>query len=177
MRLLNDVLPEGWEFSPTAEAAALRTSWWRKKVVEEHGVERGWTDTNTGGYRPNANSIVERRVGMLNQVFRCLLLVATGGRLYYEQLWGPGLVHANETVNERPWPNRDSPVESLSGKPVMKAKSEHVFGEYVIYKVSSEQKSGKWQPNSENGIWVGFSSDAQQYMRRGTSFIKRRGSH
>ena len=39
----------------------------------------------------------------------------------------------------------------------MKAKSEHVFGEYVIYKVSSEQKSGKWQPNSEMGIWLGHS--------------------
>ena len=128
-------------------------------VVEEHGVERGWTDTNTGGYRPNANSIVERRVGMLNQVFRCLLLVATGGRLYYEQLWGPGLIHANEIVNERPWPNRDSPVESLSGKPVMKAKSGHVFGEYVIYKVSNDQKSGKWQPNSEMGIWLGHSKN------------------
>ena len=32
MHLLNTVLPEGWEFSPTAEAAALRTSWWRKEV-------------------------------------------------------------------------------------------------------------------------------------------------
>ena len=31
-RLLNDVLPEGWEFSPTAEAAALRASWWRTDV-------------------------------------------------------------------------------------------------------------------------------------------------
>jgi hypothetical protein len=55
-------------------------------VVEEYGVERGWVDTNIGGYRPNANSIVERRIGMLNQVFRCLLSVATGGRLYDEQL-------------------------------------------------------------------------------------------
>ena len=32
MHLLNTVLPEGWEFSPTAEAAALRASWWRTDV-------------------------------------------------------------------------------------------------------------------------------------------------
>ena len=68
-------------------------------VVEQHGVDKGWIDTNTGGYRPNANSVVERGIGMLNRVFRCLLLVATGGRIYYEQLWGPGLVHANEMIN------------------------------------------------------------------------------
>ena len=76
-------------------------------VVEEHGVERDWTDTDTGGYRSNANSTVEKRIGMLNQVFRCPLLVANGGRLYYEQLWGPGLMHANEIVNQRPWPDMD----------------------------------------------------------------------
>ena len=33
-------------------------------VVAEHGVEQGWKDTDTGGYRPNANSVVERRIGM-----------------------------------------------------------------------------------------------------------------
>ena len=33
MHHLNTVLPEGWEFSATTEAAALRASCWRKKVL------------------------------------------------------------------------------------------------------------------------------------------------
>ena len=37
---------------------------------------------------PNANSLVERRVGMLHRSFRTLLLRATGGNTYFEQLWG-----------------------------------------------------------------------------------------
>ena len=129
-------------------------------LVAEYGVSQGWKDTDTGGYRPNANSIVERRIGMLNQVFRCLLLVATGGRVYYEQLWGPGLVHANYIVNNRPWPDRESPVVKLSrnqdGSSMKKIK--HIFGEYCLFKVSKEQKAGKWQPESEMGIYLGPSS-------------------
>ena len=27
-------------------------------VVEQHGVDKGWIDNNTGGYRPNANSVL-----------------------------------------------------------------------------------------------------------------------
>ena len=50
-------------------------------VVSEYATERGWRDTHTGGYNPNANSLAERRIGMLHQMFRtvcsCLLLVAT----------------------------------------------------------------------------------------------------
>ena len=72
---------------------------------------------------------------------------------------GPGLIHANSIVNDRPWPDRDSPVDVLSGKPVVKPKTKHVFGEYCIYKVHSAQKSGKWQPNSEMGIWLGHNQD------------------
>ena len=35
MHLLNTVLPEGWEFSPIAEAAALCASCWRQKLLLE----------------------------------------------------------------------------------------------------------------------------------------------
>ena len=34
--------------------------------VEMYVQSQGWTNTHTGGYRPNANSLVERRVGMLH---------------------------------------------------------------------------------------------------------------
>ena len=58
--------------------------------------------TNTGGYNPNSNAKCERRVGMLWQLFRVLLLCATGCALYYEQLWNVGLQHANYVINSRP---------------------------------------------------------------------------
>jgi hypothetical protein len=77
-------------------------------VVEQHARDSGWLDTHTGGYRPQANSVVERRIGMLHQLFSCLLLIATGGHQYYEQLWGSGLRHANWILNRRPWPDRES---------------------------------------------------------------------
>ena len=47
--------------------------------VGEYSRERGWIDTHTGGYNPNNNSIVERRIGMLNQLVRTFRLFATGG--------------------------------------------------------------------------------------------------
>ena len=34
------------------------------------------------------------------------------------------------------------------------------FGEYCIYRVPDKVKSGKWQPTSELGIWVGVGKDA-----------------
>ena len=97
---------------------------------------------------------------MLNQLFRCLLLVSTGGGRYYEQLWGVGLRHANWLVNRRPWPDRESPVSTLTGQQQGRHKLMHVFGEYCIYRIPDKVKSGKWQPNSEMGIWVGVSKDA-----------------
>jgi hypothetical protein len=47
--------------------------------VETHAREKGWENTHTGGYRPNANSKCERRIGMLQQLFRVVLLVAARG--------------------------------------------------------------------------------------------------
>jgi len=60
-------------------------------AVAEYAREKGWIDTHTGGYDPNCNSIVERRIGMLNQLFRTLLLCAIGGNTNYKALWGRGL--------------------------------------------------------------------------------------
>ena len=82
--------------------------------VEEYVQSQGWADTHTGGYRPNANSLVERRVGMLHQSFRTLLLRATGGNTYYEQLWGPGLTQANKIINSGAWSDRVSPNSAVA---------------------------------------------------------------
>ena len=59
-------------------------------------------DTHTGGYRPQANSLAERRIGMLSQLLRCLVLIATGRHMYYGQLWGVGIRHANWILNQIP---------------------------------------------------------------------------
>ena len=127
--------------------------------VEQYVQSQGWADTHTGGYRPNANSLVERRVGMLHQSFRTLLLRATGGNTYYEQLWGSGLTQANKIINSGPWSDRPSPDSSLAGQVVPVSTDRHSFGCYCLFKIPKELRTGKWQPSSEKGIWVGYSSD------------------
>ena len=118
---------------------------------------RGYRDTNTGGYRPNSNSFSERRIGMLHQVLRTLLLRATNGTMYYEVLWDVGLQWANECINTNLWPNNDTtPIETLSGKPYTVNDNRHPFGSYCLYKIPIEGVDGKWQPRSEMGIWVGI---------------------
>ena len=129
---------------------------------EKRARKEGWKDTHTGGHRPSTNAVCERRIGMLNQLFRVLLLGCTGGLYYYEQLWGPGLRHANYILNRRPWKRLQgwSPVGWLRGEKILKLdRNLHVFGAYCMWKVSGKQKSGKWQPNSEKGIWVGLNPD------------------
>jgi hypothetical protein len=52
--------------------------------VEAYLRERRVLDTHTGGYNPNSNAQSEVRIGMLKQLFRVVLLCATGGHLYYD---------------------------------------------------------------------------------------------
>ena len=37
----------------------------------------------------------------------------------------------------------------------------HVFGAYCLYYIDKEQRSGKWQPAAEMGIWVGLSPNSK----------------
>jgi hypothetical protein len=127
--------------------------------VEEYVQSQGWADTHTGGYRPNANSLVERRVGMLHQSFRTLLLRATGGNTYFEQLWGPGLTQASKIINSGAWSDRVSPDSAVAQKTVPMHPDRHPFGSYCLFKIPKELRTGKWQPSSEKGIWVGNSGD------------------
>jgi len=112
-------------------------------VVSDYARDSGWVDTHTGGYDPNCNSIVERRIGMLNQLFRVILLCATGGQTYYESLWGRGLVYASSIIDSMPWPDRESPNSFLVGKDLEPPKDRHVFGAYCLYYIDSEQRDGK----------------------------------
>ena len=61
--------------------------------VKEYCQDRAWIQTMTEGYDSNANSRVERRNSKFNQLLRTILLGATGGRLYYEELWDVGYDH------------------------------------------------------------------------------------
>jgi hypothetical protein len=131
-----------------------------KGVVYDWVREKGWRDSHTGGYRPNSNAFCERRVGMLHQTLRVLLLRATGGVMYYEQLWDVGLLWANECVNTNPWSSGPIPIEVLTGAPHVPSVDRHPFGAYCLYKIPVEGVVGKWAPRSEMGIWVGVAHGA-----------------
>ena len=61
--------------------------------------DKAWLKTTTEGYDSNGNSVVERRHKKLNQALRGMLIDATGGRLYYEELWDAAMDHAHDIIN------------------------------------------------------------------------------
>ena len=72
--------------------------------------------TDTGGHRPTNNSYAEKRIGLLVACFGALLYTATGGGRYCDQLWGPGIRHANRMLNASKWTDDKSPYETRVGK-------------------------------------------------------------
>ena len=123
--------------------------------VEVFLRENSVLDTHTGGYNPNANAVAERRIGMLVEKFRTLLLYCTGGLLYYEQLWDVGLVYACYILNTTEWVGGESPIHKLSGFRHVRESRVHVFGAYCLFHIPKENRGGKFRPSSEMGIWVG----------------------
>ena len=71
-------------------------------VVEAYAQEQAWLKTTTEGYDSNQNSRVERRNEKLAAGLRLMLFGATGGRLYYEELWGVGMTHMADMINHLP---------------------------------------------------------------------------
>ena len=84
-----------------------------------------------------------------------LLLRATGGNTYFEQLWGPGMTQASKIVNSGAWSDRVSPDSAVAQKTVPMHPDMHPFGSYCLFKIPKELRTGKWQPSSEKGFWVG----------------------
>ena len=125
-------------------------------VVERYIRSRGWRDTHTGGYNPNANAKAEVRIGMLKQLFRVALLCATGGQAYYPQLWDVGLKYCNRVINRRKWSDRESPLSRLTGLPVPKDKHTHSFCSYCLFHIPKPNRDGAFRPPSEMGVWVGL---------------------
>jgi len=70
-----------------------------KGEFKEYMLDEKVDQTDTGGHRPTNNAHAEKRIGLLVYCFRALLYTATGGGRYYDQLWGPGIVHANTMLN------------------------------------------------------------------------------
>jgi hypothetical protein len=159
------------EVKHLARADTKITEWHHDNGTEFKGVlydwvrEQGWDDTHTGGYRPNSNSFSERRIGMLHQTLRVLLLRATGGVMYYDQLWDVGLLWGNECVNTNPWSSGPIPIEVLTGSSHTASVDTHPFGAYCLYKIPVEGVVGKWAPRSEMGIWVGIAHEASHSAR------------
>ena len=108
--------------------------------AQQLAVRKGWRVTDTGGYKSAANGIVERRIGLLKQTVRTILLAATGGVYYYEELWGHGLIRANQCLNQNDWRTRVSPHQQLTGKPYVWGPHEHAFGTYCTWGVPQESR-------------------------------------
>ena len=53
---------------------------------------------------------------MLNQSARTMLMCATGGIKYYDQLWGRTLVHSSDVIDWTPFSDRFSPLSVLADR-------------------------------------------------------------
>jgi hypothetical protein len=122
--------------------------------VRKLAVRKGWVQTDTGGYRSRANAIVERRIGMLKQTSRTLLLSAAGDAYFYVELWGHVMLQSNFCTNVNAWASRCSPYEQLTGAPYEWGPEDHAFGELVTFFVPEENRDDTYRPPGERGIWV-----------------------
>ena len=128
-------------------------------ILGRYALDNAWLRTTTEGYDSNGNAIVERRNEKLNQGLRTLLLQATGGRLYYEELWDVAMDHIHDLINHAPEAGGTSPVEKAGGDPIQVDDME-VFGCLVYYYEAPERRSAPKQtdPSGRKGIWVGRSN-------------------
>jgi hypothetical protein len=117
--------------------------------VRKQAIRKGWAQTDTGGYRSSSNGIVERRIGVLKETARAMLLACSGGVNYYEQLWGRALVQANYCANRN-----TLAFEQLSGAPYVWEERDLVFGELVLYHVPKELKADVYAAPGEYGVWL-----------------------
>ena len=124
--------------------------------VQKLAVRKGWRQTDTGGYKSAANGIVERRIGMLRQKLRTMLVATTGGvnATYIQALWGHAMVRANFYINVNDWSDRPSPWEQLTGAPYVWTKEDHAFGEYCTWGVPKENRDSPHHQVAEQGVWV-----------------------
>jgi hypothetical protein len=114
--------------------------------------------TDTGGYDPKNNSLTERRHRSVKEVFKAMLLESTGGIGYYNALWGPGVVHAFDCVNNIDWHNGHNPSMELTGSKREYNDNSFVFGQSVNYHVAKERRDDVWMTSGQFAVWVGYSN-------------------
>ena len=118
--------------------------------------------THVGGYRPQNNSRVERRIRMATETYRANRMVATGGIKEYDSLWGPGLKHAMWATNVNQWKDGRCPHEARYGEPYkLNPKQDHVFGAQARFHTVKEHRESKWDNPGNRGIWVGRSKEVR----------------
>ena len=129
-------------------------------AVQEYAKDKAWLQTTTGGYDSNRNSIVERRNGKLAAGHRALLLGATGGRLYYEELWDAAMEHMADLVNHLPEAGHRTPAMMAGGEELTIEDMMEAFGAQVHYYEAAERRQvGSKQTDTPGrlGIYVGRS--------------------
>ena len=120
--------------------------------------ECGFVLTDTGGYRPAANGIAERRIKELFGITRALLLQAHAPK----ELWGEALRHANELFNNTPRQVRGN-SEKVTPQALEQPSEKQpdvttwpVWGCRCMYLVPKSKRPDKLSPLCEEGIFVGF---------------------
>ena len=126
-----------------------------KGVVSRWLIDKGIKQTHTGGYRPQSNSVTERRIRTLKEGVKAMLLQCTGGLGIYNTLWGPAMVHANYCYNRSEMDNGKVPYVSLTGKEVKWDKDDLVFGQEVLYHKPNVHRADDWDTPGGRAIWLG----------------------
>ena len=72
-----------------------------------------------------------------------MLLDATGGRTYYEEIWDEAMAHACDVISNMPGASDLSPVEKEGGKRIDFKATMNVFGSRVYYYVNKILGTGK----------------------------------
>ena len=103
---------------------------------------------------------MERRIKKLQAGVRAQLLGATGGRLYYEELWDEAMTHMADLANHMPEAGGDSPAKKAGGEDLEVDDMMEAFGAMAYYYEAQERRQPGSKQTDTRGrrcVWVGRS--------------------